>query len=343
MAHISKQLIDLSAARRIPPVGQPVEQSSLVTTTSKMPQSEAPDVGSWLDSITSRLEALRGVVVPEERYLALLNELTRANFTTAQMRLAEAWILFGDWMYKGKDPVLEISDFFPSEEKLKPIAANRNLLFMTHEERIRLCKAEYDRGHTDGMVETRQMYPRRTGVRPGEPEGSEAYPTMDGLLSSRLKAAREELALCKGQCAKLQAIIDGDENPVERENVMLKMQALQRDYRTLAEEYWMLKADADRFNKEANELMSRLLRTKTATQAWNVLEEYRADWHLGEEMEQWNQAGLDHAAYRMRVGDRYKRAEQKKRRATVEDKIQNRFPSLVRQSVYEESENQSNQ
>ncbi len=43
-----------------------------------------------------------------------LNEL---EFSRQQATIAENWIIWGDWKYRGNSPTLEISDFYPTDEQ----------------------------------------------------------------------------------------------------------------------------------------------------------------------------------------------------------------------------------
>lgn len=54
-------------------------------------------------------------------------------FNQSQARLAELWILKGDWQYKGKEARLELADFFPPEEKIKYLIEMAGLKVMQSE------------------------------------------------------------------------------------------------------------------------------------------------------------------------------------------------------------------
>lgn len=152
---------------------------------------------------------------------------------------------------------------------------------------------------------------------------------MDETLSERLKQAREELGLFKAQCRKLQERLDCDDDPDKQELVRVKYEKLVEEHRRLIEEYWMLKADADNFHAQANEIMGELLKTKSANQAWNLLAQYRSEFDVGEELMRTRQADIDQAAYRMRIEERHKILDKKKRRFTVEEGIDKRIRCLT--------------
>lgn len=262
----------------------------------------------------------------DERFPVFVQELESVDFQPQQMRLAEAWILYGDWQYKGKDPVLEISDFFPSEEKIAPIVKTRNFILMTRDEIASLARREYDRGRTDGAVETREELGGSRGM------DKEVSQRVMALYESNERVKEElgsELRARQSQCEKLQARLDGDDDPEKKERVTLLYEDLRCDYRGLAEEYWMLKDDADSFHRNANEFMIGLLNTKSASHAWKVLEEYRQLYEEGEALIDTRQSALDQSAYKMREGDRYQIHDKKKRRKTIEDKIDQYHKTLV--------------
>lgn len=49
--------------------------------------------------------------------------LDERQYSLEQARLAEAWILVGDWSMKGVNPTLELSDFYPSPDQVESTRA----------------------------------------------------------------------------------------------------------------------------------------------------------------------------------------------------------------------------
>lgn len=81
--------------------------------------SSLPSLEDWLDDLFNRCEEVRRIDVSERDRLMILQELVRRGFDEWRRGAAEAWIIFGNWRYKGRDPRLEPQDFFPSEDDLK--------------------------------------------------------------------------------------------------------------------------------------------------------------------------------------------------------------------------------
>lgn len=67
--------------------------------------------------MAAHLELGRRMIIDQNRLSYFWVELTATNYDVAQAERAELWIKYGDWAYKGADPTLELSDFFPTEEQ----------------------------------------------------------------------------------------------------------------------------------------------------------------------------------------------------------------------------------
>lgn len=86
----------------------------------------------------------RGVDTPADRYAFLLASLTDDRYTAEQMKLAEVWILKGNWQYKGTKPLLELSDFYPEPKQIGELA--KGYLLVTSTELAQRDKVAYERG-----------------------------------------------------------------------------------------------------------------------------------------------------------------------------------------------------
>lgn len=72
-------------------------------------------------SLSVRLSVARGFAVPAERMVGIARLLMDDGYTMTQAKRAEEWILRGDWTYRGTQPTLLLSDFYPTmkEETMK--------------------------------------------------------------------------------------------------------------------------------------------------------------------------------------------------------------------------------
>ena len=57
------------------------------------------------------------IVVDPNRALFYASELDIRGYNDDQAARARIWIIYGDWKYRGSDPTLEMSDFFPDDEQ----------------------------------------------------------------------------------------------------------------------------------------------------------------------------------------------------------------------------------
>jgi len=77
-------------------------------------------IAAWFEKIIKQLYVSRGLKVERERAEGLLTMLTAENYSKNESERAERWLLRGDWKFKGKQPILELADFYPSSEQLEP-------------------------------------------------------------------------------------------------------------------------------------------------------------------------------------------------------------------------------
>lgn len=47
----------------------------------------------------------------------MFDELQRMDYDVRQAKRANAWMLHGDWRFKGADPTVELADFTPTDEQ----------------------------------------------------------------------------------------------------------------------------------------------------------------------------------------------------------------------------------
>lgn len=90
-----------------------------------------------------------------------------------QAQAAELWMFYGDWTFKGSKPMVELSDFYPSPDKLAPIIEARKAqgqIVLTPEQLRKIEGEAYKAGHSDGY---------RKGYREGRDKG----PVVDALRS----------------------------------------------------------------------------------------------------------------------------------------------------------------
>lgn len=71
----------------------------------------------WFTTLLLKLNAARNIRIDSERAGILLAILHEQNYGEYQARIAEQWILFGNWVYKGANPTLELADFYPTDDQ----------------------------------------------------------------------------------------------------------------------------------------------------------------------------------------------------------------------------------
>lgn len=85
-----------------------------------------------------------------------LRELEAMRFTSDQARLAELWILHGDWRYRTKEQYrLMLSDFFPPIETIQYLLDQNLYRVVTLKELIMTRKEYYERGKAAAAAEAR--------------------------------------------------------------------------------------------------------------------------------------------------------------------------------------------
>lgn len=95
---------------------QVLPQSQALLNTATVSQQHW-DCREWLVQLATKLSVARGFTVPTERMAGIARLLMDARYTKAQAERAEAWILRGDWTYRGTQPTLLLSDFYPTQKE----------------------------------------------------------------------------------------------------------------------------------------------------------------------------------------------------------------------------------
>lgn len=88
----------------------------------------------WMQKIVMHVHYARVIKVEKGRINYLTNMLHARHFTFGNGLNAEQWICFGDWRFKGTNPVFELADLFPTAEQLKSLEIqNKNIQVVTKE------------------------------------------------------------------------------------------------------------------------------------------------------------------------------------------------------------------
>lgn len=82
----------------------------------------------------------------------MLYELQQAGYSQGQAHLAELWIVRGDWVYRGAQARLELSDFFVDRKKVEHLL-DADVVIFTHGQLRKRDKAIYEQGERDGIAQ----------------------------------------------------------------------------------------------------------------------------------------------------------------------------------------------
>lgn len=66
------------------------------------------------------------MTIPEHILSYLFVELTAMGYDPDQAERAETWLKYGDWTYRGNDPVLQLADFTPTEDQFRKAYEAKN-------------------------------------------------------------------------------------------------------------------------------------------------------------------------------------------------------------------------
>ncbi len=87
-----------------------------------------------MGKLLGELKLMRGVTIDNERKLFFFQELCAIGYTQMHLNNARKWLLHGDWTFKGKSPVLEFADFFPTEAQLRSTASACGFIVLSSQE-----------------------------------------------------------------------------------------------------------------------------------------------------------------------------------------------------------------
>jgi hypothetical protein len=159
-----------------------------------MTKSELMD---WLLKIATKLNMLRNINLEANFLIVICETLQNSNFTHLQKFNAEKHLLLSNFEFRGKNPKIEIRDFYPTLKELTEIGFNGVLL--TANELTLLCKEKLREGVAIGQ----ELESKRNIVTPlNEIELIELQKenmklrlvnTTNGLLISKFEKKIEEL------------------------------------------------------------------------------------------------------------------------------------------------------
>lgn len=104
------------------------------------------DVARWLIHLSNSLAMARGIKIAEDRFAFFLMQL--AEFTPEQAAGAQAWIIRGDWTFKGARGTVELADFYPTTAQLETVKTPDTRL-LTSDELRRVCEQYREYGRQD--------------------------------------------------------------------------------------------------------------------------------------------------------------------------------------------------
>jgi len=90
--------------------------------------------------------------------------LMEQQYTREQSVKANLWILRGDWMFKGSNPTLELSDFYPTAAQIESINDD-NIISMQRNEYALKLHNEYEKGKRDGVNQHIENQKAKESVR----------------------------------------------------------------------------------------------------------------------------------------------------------------------------------
>lgn len=149
------------------------------------------EIQVWLSVLIPKVEVFRGItLIPEDpcepsTFLPMLkHELVRdRGFDSNKRRLAELWILRGDWTFK-KRYFLELSDFYPSEQQIKSLVNDTMVLLSRNELALKVRKAK-----EEGKREAESQIPPPS---PPDEREKQLYGIIDKLLLEKKDIQNQE-------------------------------------------------------------------------------------------------------------------------------------------------------
>lgn len=112
-------------------------------------------LSAWFGGVVANAYRLRGIATSKERAIALLAELERRRYNSAQAKIAEFWIMHSAFSETKKSNGLELNDFFPVADSLHKLLPPRARIL--DEPTLNALKREaYLAGYADGEAAARQ-------------------------------------------------------------------------------------------------------------------------------------------------------------------------------------------
>jgi hypothetical protein len=100
------------------------------TSQSFTPWTSEEDPGdlllNWVKEMVGHMGLGRKINLSQDRVKYLYMDLQQADYQLGQAERAQMWIKYGDWSFKGVDPTLELSDFFPTDDQYQKTKAKRD-------------------------------------------------------------------------------------------------------------------------------------------------------------------------------------------------------------------------
>lgn len=114
----------------------------------------------WLSDLLDKLRMARGMEVPTDVEDYLAHSLDQLGFTADQARMAECWILFCDWKYRGATYTLSLADFTdPDIEAVRRVSKSKGFTMRTGAEMKKALQYAYEAGKRDGLAEAKDVRP----------------------------------------------------------------------------------------------------------------------------------------------------------------------------------------
>jgi len=110
-------------------------------------RQENHDLSGWLESVITQVERVRGIVVEPAQINALYEHLHTRQYNRRQAAIATEWIMRGNWQFRGAQPRLQLSDFFPTAEQVQSLADSNMVLLPRTEYAKRLREAYHNGQH----------------------------------------------------------------------------------------------------------------------------------------------------------------------------------------------------
>lgn len=114
-------------------------------------------------SICRKLNVARNILIEIDRVESLIQILLEQKFTQEQADKAELWILRGDWRFKGKSPLLELADFYPSHDQLQNLSDDTyvvlprtRLISLLRDERTK-TELEYQKRNYEAQIKNKDV------------------------------------------------------------------------------------------------------------------------------------------------------------------------------------------